>query len=64
MVAIPSATGIPIMPIPVAVAPIGFVTTNQTSCTRAKETVVPYEMTRNPSDDSTLYASSRLGRAG
>ena len=64
MVSIPSATGIPVTPIAIAVAPIGFMTADQTSCTRAKKTVVPYEMTGNPSDDGTLYASCRLGRAG
>jgi hypothetical protein len=65
MVAIPSATGIPLTPLtPIAVAPVGFVTTDQTSRTRAKETVVPDEMTGTPPDDRTLYASGRFGRAG
>ena len=64
MAAIPSTAGIPPTPIPFAGATVGFMTTDKTSRTRAKQTVMPDDMTGNPSNDGTLYASRCLGRAG
>ena len=64
MALIPSAAGIPLTPIPFAGATVGFMTTDKTSRTRAKQTVMPDEMPGNSSDDGTLYASRCLGRAG
>jgi hypothetical protein len=63
MAAIPSTAGIPLAPIPFAGSTVCFMTTNKTSRTRAKQTMMSDEMTGHPSNDSTLYASRCLGRA-
>jgi hypothetical protein len=63
MAAIPSTAGIPFTPIPFAGSTVGFMTTDETSRTRAKQTMMSDEMTGHPSNDSTLYASRCLGRA-
>ena len=64
MAAIPSTAGIPFTPIPFAGATVGFMTTDKTSRTRAKQTMMPDEMTGHPSNHGTLYTSRCLGRAG
>ena len=64
MVAIPSAARIPLTPIPFAGATVGFMTSDEASRTRAKQAVMADEMTGNPSNNGTLYASRCLGRAG
>jgi hypothetical protein len=64
MAAIPSTAGITFAPIPFAGATVGFMTTYKASRTRAKQTMMPDEMTGHPSNDGSLYTSRCLGRAG
>jgi hypothetical protein len=63
MAAIPSTAGIPFAPIPFAGATVGFMTTDKASRTRAKQTMMPDEMTGHPSNHGTLYTSRCLGWA-
>jgi hypothetical protein len=53
-----------LLPIPLAAAPVGFVTTDQASRPRAQEAVVPDDMSGNAADHSTLGATRRPGWAG
>ena len=47
---------------PLLVAPIGFMMTNGTACTRPEETV-PNEMPSDTADHRPFYATGRLRRA-